>query len=107
MATLKMKRSNEYANRLRDIKIFLDGKEVGKIGNAETKDFQLVAGNHLLQAKIDWCTSNKVAFTISENETKNFNITSFAKHNFLGIFASVYYVFLRPTKYLTIEEISA
>ena len=106
MATLRITRSNEYANRIRNIKILLNGAEIGTVKNAETKDFSINAGNHSLQARVDWGTSNIESFTIAENETREFYIDSFAKHNPIGIFATIYYITFGSGKYLRIKEIT-
>lgn len=107
MSIIKITRSDEYANRLRNIRIILDGTELGTIGNAETKDFDIKPGNHLLQAKIDWCSSNKVEFNISGNETISFGMESFARQNPLGIAATIYYITFGASKYLTLTEVQA
>ncbi len=104
MATLKITRTSEYANRLRKIKLILDNKELSLIANGETKDFEIAAGEHTLQAKIDWCSSNKLTFTIAEPGIKAFDLSSFAKHSTLGIFSAVYYITLGASKYLNLKE---
>ena len=106
MPTISIQRSSEYANRLRAIKLFLDGKEIGKIKNAESLDFEVAPGTHILQAKVDWCSSNPVSFHVNGNETKKFYMDSFAQHTSLGIFATIYYITFGAKKYLTIKEIS-
>jgi hypothetical protein len=106
MPLLQLTRSNEYVNSLRSIKIFLDGKLLGTIKNAETKDFEIPEGNHLLQAKIDWCSSNTISFTIVPGETKAFSMNSFAQNNRLGIFATIYYISLGTNKFLHLKQIA-
>ncbi len=104
MPTLIINRSSEYTNRLRAIKIIVDGKEIDTIKNGETKRFDLPEGDHQVQAKIDWCTSNVVQFRISEGNIKTFNLTSFAKHSRFGIWSAAYYISFAPNKYLRLEE---
>ena len=70
MATVKNTRTREYAKQFRKIKLILDNKELSLIANGETKDFEIAAGVHTLQAKIDWCSSNKLTFTIVNPELK-------------------------------------
>lgn len=106
MATLKITRSNEYANRVRNIKILLNGAEIGTIKNAETKEFPVTPGNHSLQARVDWGTSNIESFSIGDNEIRQFYIDSFARHNPIGIFATIYYITFGSGKYLRIKEIT-
>ena len=105
MPTLTINRSNEYLNRLRAIKIMVDGKEISTIKNGETKSFELPAGNHQLQAKIDWCTSSKLQINITEGQTKKFYMDSFAKHSSFGSLASIYYITFGAGKYLHLKEI--
>jgi hypothetical protein len=104
MAILKITRENEYANRMRAIKIFVDNVLVGSIENNETKEFEIAAGSHEVQAKIDWCTSNKISFSVYQNDTKSFTMNSFAKNNPLGIFATIYFVSFGYKKYLHLKE---
>lgn len=105
MPTLTINRSNEYVNRLRAIKILVNGKEIGTIKNGETKSFELPSGNHQLQAKIDWCTSNKVQFNITEGQTKTFYMDSFANHNRIGKLATIFYIFFNTGSYLQLNEV--
>ena len=104
MATLKIIRQSEYANRFRNIEIFLDNKELCRISNAETQVFEIAEGVHTLHAKIDWCTSNKISFSVSQNQSKGFQLSSFAKHNPLGVFAAIYYITFGANRYLKLEE---
>jgi hypothetical protein len=52
MATIKLQRTSEYNNIMRDYIIFIDGQEVGIIANGETKDFATTVGQHTVTAKI-------------------------------------------------------
>ncbi|MGG9963129.1 hypothetical protein [Ferruginibacter sp. SUN106] len=104
MPVLKITRSDESTNRMRNIKIFLDGTLLGTIKNAETKDFEITAGEHLLQAKIDWCSSPKISFSILANATKAFSMTSFAKNNPLSGLALIYYTSFGAGKFLQLQE---
>ncbi len=105
MAKLELTRVSEYANKVRDIKVFIDNQQVGVISNGQTKEFEIPAGKqHTLQVKIDWCTSNVIDFEIDEHETRRFTMTSFAKHNPIGTFAAIYYITVASDKYLRLEE---
>lgn len=136
MATIKIERKNEYNNRMRDYKIFIDGQQVGTIANRETKEFTTSAGQHTIAAKIDWCSSPDVVVAISENGTKRLKVGGFKNGNWMlpfalciivlhfilkatlhidyVIFLSVpallllfYYLTLGRKKYLTLDEIPA
>ncbi|MBN1969717.1 MAG: hypothetical protein JXR48_07815 [Candidatus Delongbacteria bacterium] len=77
MATIRIKRTNEYSNRMRDYKIFIDEQEVGIIANGETKDFSTTNGKHTVRAKIDWCSSPDIFVDIYDNQTKNLKVGGF------------------------------
>lgn len=106
MTILKITRIAENANRFRKVKIFLDGKELGTISNGETKDFEINEGPHILEAKIDWCSSGKLNFTVSEKKWVAFELSSFAKHNPFGIWAAIYYITFGTNKYLNMKQVS-
>ncbi len=70
MATIKIRRSSEYINKMRAIKILVDGKEIGSIADGETKEFKTAEGQHKIEAKIDWCGSPELSFNIKDTEIK-------------------------------------
>lgn len=133
MATIRIKRTSEYNNRIRDYKIFVDGQQVGTIANGETKDFPTTVGQHIVTAKIDWCSSPNISIELKENQTSNLKVGGFkygqilmpigfgliALHFILTIFADfyytiflvvaffpllLYYLTIGRKKYLTVEE---
>ena len=74
MAKVIVVRSSEFVNLFRSYKIFIDGKEIGSVSNSSSVELELESGKHIIQLKIDWCTSNQIEFEIEENETKSFNV---------------------------------
>ena len=135
MATIRLKRTSEYNNRMRDYKIFIDGQQVGTIANGETKDFPTTVGKHIVTAKIDWCSSPDISVDIKDNQTKNLKVGGFRNgqflmpiglglivlHFILSKFADfdytiflvaplfllmVYYLTIGRKKYLTLEEVN-
>lgn len=46
-----------YRDALRRYAVLVDGVQVGRVARGETVRFELPAGVHRLQLKIDWCTS--------------------------------------------------
>ena len=68
MPQIEITRSSEYANRLRDIKLFIDNQHVGSIANGKTEVFEVPEGSHTIQAKIDWGRSNIVTVELNGNE---------------------------------------
>ncbi|WP_445723435.1 hypothetical protein [Flavobacterium sp.] len=135
MATIRLKRTNEYNNRMRDYKIFIDGQQVGTIANGETKEFPTTVGQHIVTAKIDWCSSPDISIELKENQTSNFKVGGFkfgqilmpiglgliVLHFILSKFADFdytiylvaplfllmfYYLTIGRKKYLTLEEVN-
>ncbi|MCZ2395005.1 MAG: hypothetical protein LC100_00510 [Chitinophagales bacterium] len=135
MATIRLKRTSEYNNRMRDYKIFIDGQQVGTIANGETKDFPTTVGQHIVTAKIDWCSSPDISIDVNENQTSNLKVGGFKNgqilmpiglglivlHFILSKFADFdytiflvtplflllfYYLTIGRKKYLTLEKVN-
>lgn len=123
MAKINITRTSTYINRQRDYQLYLDGKKIGTIANGQTKQFETTAGQHSLVAKIDWCSSETVSFTLNESETQDLIVDGFkhaswmmpvaigsiALHFVLNLFFDFYYTiflvipaFLILLYYLTI-----
>lgn len=83
MSKLIIHRRSEFANRARDIGLYLAKEKIGTVENGETEEFKLEPGNYNLRAKIDWCGSQDFKFSINENETKTIELTSFYKSKWL------------------------
>jgi len=77
MATIRLKRTSELSNLIRDYKIFIDGQQVGTIANGETKDFPTTVGQHIVTAKVDWCSSPDLSVDINANQTINLKVGGF------------------------------
>lgn len=70
MAKIIIKRSNEYVNKMRAIKILVDGEEIGSVADGEIKEFTTPEGEHKIEAKIDWCGSPEMLINLKTNDTK-------------------------------------
>jgi len=77
MSSIVIRRKEEFANRTRNIDVYIDGARAGSIANGETVKFQLKPGTHKVEAKIDWCGSRELALDVSENETKDLELSGF------------------------------
>lgn len=84
MAKIVITRSNEFANRLRNATIFVDGQNIGAVGNGDVKDFEVQEGNHSLYAQINWGRSRELNFTISSDEKKYFTLSGYKYSNILA-----------------------
>jgi len=70
MATIKIIRTNDYVNALRDYRLFIDGQKIGTIGNNQIKEFDIPIGKHTIIAKIDWCSSPDFSFETNGKDSK-------------------------------------
>lgn len=96
-------RDSGYADRLRKYKILIDGTEIGEISDGETKSFDISAGTHSLQLKIDWAKSNIINFTQTTNEDLKFKVTSPLRGK--NIIKTILYSTIFSNKYLNLEQI--
>ena len=83
MATVIIKRTSEYNNWLRDYQLFLDGKKIGTVANGQTKEFETTSGQHTILAKIDWCSSPEISFTLQEVGRKELKVGGFKNGNWI------------------------
>jgi hypothetical protein len=99
MATIKVRRGSEWVGRLRAYRVLLDGTDIGHIRRNEEQTFPLPAGNHELQIKVDWCSSEPLRFSIAEAETATFECGSNA-----GPFSALYFVIFRPKTFFWVRR---
>ena len=104
VAALTIARDSGYADRARSYKVMLDGNELGKIGNGETKQFSVSAGRHELRLKIDWCGSKLVEFDIQEGEDLLFRANSSLRG--FKILGTLWKVIFAPNSYILLEQAS-
>ena len=83
MAAIRIVRTNEYLNKLADYVIFIDGEKVGTLANGETREFATTDGRHMVNAKIDWCSSPEVIVEVSNGETVCLKVGGFKYGQFL------------------------
>jgi len=89
MTKLKIIRTSELSNMGREFGVYLDGQKIGTISNGEIKEFDVPAGRHQLQAKIDWCSSNDLDFKLNEDEIVSFTISGNKYANYPLLFMGV------------------
>jgi len=77
MATIRIERTNEFLNRMRNFTIYIDGEQAGTVANGETKDFTVTPGQHSVLAKIDWCTSPTLSINTGDTEIKKLKVGGF------------------------------
>lgn len=102
MATLRISRDSGLADITRHYQIVANGKVIGKIGNGETKDFEIEAKTQDVYLVIDWCRSNKLTIEAAQDD----HIHLFAKSSLRGfkmLLVLVYIIFL-PTSYIRLSR---
>ncbi len=100
---IEITRDQGYADKGRAYVVLLDGKELGRLNDGESKKFSVAPGAHRLALKIDWCGSNEVEFNLRDQQTLKFE----ARSNLRGsrLFLAGLYVFFAPKKYLALAQI--
>ena len=83
MGKIIISRKQEWNNRLRHIGIYVDGQKLGTVANGEVKSFDVPDGNHSVKAKIDWCGSRELEFSLSNEEKKYFKLSGFRYSNII------------------------
>lgn len=101
-AAITLSRGSGYADRLRDYRVILDGQEIGRLGNGESKSFPVASGQHQLAVKIDWCSSNELTFSVSPDGRLTFQCDS--KLRGLRLLGAVYYVLFARKSYLRLKQ---
>ncbi len=99
-ARIVLRRSSEWLNRARSLKVFIDGGQAGTIANGDTRDFIITPGQHTLSCKVDWCSSRDFSVSLGENETIYLFVRSGMKYYwqtafplFVVLALNFYYVF--------------
>jgi hypothetical protein len=78
-------RKSEWRNRNRGFQVFIDGKEVGKIANGSSEEYQTEPGMHTLQCKIAWCSSPALTITVKEGENSFVTVGSAMRYYNVGM----------------------
>lgn len=83
MATIKIQRTSEYINSMRDYQILIDGQKVGGVANGDTRFFEIAEGKHKIFSKIGWCRSPEIAIDLNDNETMSLKVGGFKYSNWI------------------------
>lgn len=98
MSQILVERVGGYSNKLRKIRLVLDGREIDRLVEGEKKTIAIAPGKHTLQAQIDWCGSNKIEFSLKEGETKDFSLMGTSP------MLALYHILFDWNGYLILEE---
>ena len=83
MTKLIITRTSEWNNKARKFGLYLNDKKIGTIEDGEKKEFEIEPGVYKINGKIDWCKSQKIEFNITENESKEIEISGFKYGNII------------------------
>lgn len=76
-AKIILARPNEWLNRQRPYRVWIDGVEVGTITNDSSEEFSVSEGNHRLQCRINWYGSfEDFQVNMRSNETVYLQVKS-------------------------------
>lgn len=64
--------SKQKLDRRRAYWVVIDGQKVGKIKEGESLSLPIPPGEHRLQLKIDWCTSEKRRVVVGDDDQVTF-----------------------------------
>jgi hypothetical protein len=70
MAKIIINRKGEWMNRLRRFDIYIDGEKAGAVKNGGSEEFSVPAGEHTVQCRLSWYSSNTYNVTVGENDIK-------------------------------------
>lgn len=73
MAEIVLKRPTGYrVDRRRSYRVFIDGQKAGTIDAGDVEVFTVAAGQHELQVKVDWATSEKTQVEVGDRDRVEF-----------------------------------
>jgi len=73
MAEIVLKRPTGYrVDRRRSYRVFIDGQKAGNIDAGDAKVFTVAAGQHELQVRVDWATSEKAQVEVGDGDQVEF-----------------------------------
>lgn len=77
MPKLLIKRNSEWANKMRNFQLYLNGRKFTQIKDRQLLSFEIPEGTYRLEARIDWCGSRPLDFEVKKGETKRIEIRGF------------------------------
>ena len=80
MAKIIINRKNEWMNRARAYKIFIDGEQQDPLKHGATGEYVVDAGLHIVECKVDWCRSNKLNLHVNETGVSMLKVESGMKY---------------------------
>lgn len=97
MATLRIQRARDSAAVFRRMKVLVDGKVVARLKRGERQVHTVDTGEHALQAKMDWTTSEPLLVVVMPDDDVSVEVA--IGFNALGA------TFFKPSSALSIRRI--
>lgn len=100
MATLTLRRDAGWADKIRDYRIIIDGAEVGRLREGAELRCSVGSGQHVLEARIDWCGSKRLHLDVGSGD-----LVVFVRSALRGwrVFLSLYYALFDRRGWLKVE----
>jgi hypothetical protein len=107
MPEIALTRPTDYrVDRLRAYRIFIDGKKMARIKPGETKVFTVAPGQHDLQLKIDWASSERLRVNIGDSDRAEFVCAPQITQNEISFkvgFKLIYLLTLKHKRYISLH----
>jgi hypothetical protein len=103
-AKLIIERESAYAGNLRNHKVVVDGKVIGRVADGQTQSFDIESGDHSVWLKVDWARSAKTPFKVGEGQEVRFKSTSPLKGSRLLL--GIVYATILSHRYITLERVT-
>jgi hypothetical protein len=98
---LIVKRPNQYADKIRRYRIYVDGLRVGTLKALDELPLDVSVGEHEVVARIDWCRSNVLKVNVRTQEPTEVEVSSNAMNG--AAFLVLYYITFGYSKYLSLR----
>ena len=100
MPNLILYRDSGWADAWRKYSVWLDNREVARIAGGEKIVFPVSVGDHTLQARIDWCRTKTIQFSVG-----NTDATFLVRSGLRGWrMMFVWFFLFMPRKWLSLEQ---
>lgn len=99
---LTIKRATQFADKLRDYAICIDGAHAGVIRAGTALTLELPVGRHKVVARIDWCSSNVLDVAVRAEDATEIEVGSnaLAAAGLAALYSITFgrskYLYLRP-----------
>ncbi len=75
MAKIIVNRSSSIFNGVRSFDVWIDNSKVGSVKNGSSEEFDIAEGEHIVQCKLMWYTSNPVPVNLKSDQVKVLRVT--------------------------------